>query len=171
MGIVMSVSRTAIGALEPEYYADVLIEIRAGSGDQDAELFVGDLLEMYRNYSQNQEWTTEIIMQQGADGEHPKLVLLRVIGEGAYSALRHETGIHRVQRARDSEGQGMIKTSTASVVIMPIPGDHVRSEKIRTYDFPSDEARDHRYKVKVRGARRILSGELDLVLRELPGNS
>ena len=49
----MPVSRTAIGALEPEYYADVLIEIRAGSGDQDTELFVGDLLEMYRNYSQN----------------------------------------------------------------------------------------------------------------------
>jgi peptide chain release factor 1 len=167
----MPVSRTAIGALEPEYYADALIEIRAGRGDKDAELFVGDLLEMYRNFSQNQGWSTQIVMQQGEDGEHPKLVLLRVVGEGAYSVLRHETGMHRVSRARDSEGQGMIKTSLASVVIMPIPSDRLRSEKIRTYDFAIDEARDHRYKVKVRGARRILSGELDLVLRELPGNS
>jgi protein subunit release factor A len=167
----MSVSRTAVGALEPEFHADVLIEIRSGSGDEDAELFVGDLLEMYKNFSQNQGWSTQIVVQQGADGEHPKLVLLRVLGKGAYSVLGHETGIHRVQRARDSEGQGMIKTSTASVVIMPIPGDRVRSEKIRTYNFPDDEARDHRYKVKVRGARRVLNGELDLVLRELPGNS
>jgi protein subunit release factor A len=167
----MSVSGTAVGALEPEYYADVLIEIRAGSGDKDAELFVGDLLEMYRNFSQNQGWSTQIVVQQGADGEHPKLVLLRVVGEGAYPMLRQETGIHRVERARDSKGRGMIKTSTASVVIMPIPGDRFRSQKIRTYNFPDDEARDHRYKVKVRGVRRILNGELDLVLRELPGNS
>ena len=109
-------------------------------------------------------------MRQGTDEEHPKLVLLRVIGEGAYLALKHETGIHRVQRAHDSEGRGMIKTSTASVVTMPIPGDRLRSAKIRTYNLPDDEARDHRYKVEVRGARRVLSGELDLILRELPGN-
>ena len=110
-------------------------------------------------------------MQQGTDGEHPKLVLLRVVGEGAYPVLRYETGMHRVQRARDSEGRDMIKTSTASVVIMPIPGDSLKSAKIRTYNFPDDEARDNRYKVKVRGVRRVLNGELDLVLRELPGNS
>ena len=102
----MLVSRTAVGALEPEYYADVLIEIRAGKGDKDAELFVGDLLEMYRNFSQNQGWSTQIVMQQGADGEHPKLVLLRVVGAGAYSALKYETGIHRVERAPDSGGAG-----------------------------------------------------------------
>jgi protein subunit release factor A len=167
----MSVPRTAVGALEPEYYSGALIEIRAGGGDQDAKLFVGDLLEMYRNYSQNQGWSTEIIMRQGTDEEHPKLVLLRVIGEGAYLALKHETGIHRVERAHDSEGRGMIKTSTASVVTMPIPGETLRAEKIRSYSFPDDEARDHRYKVKVKGVRRVLNGELDLVLRELPGNS
>jgi protein subunit release factor A len=167
----MTVSRTAVGALEPEYYADALIEIRAGSSDEDAELFVRDVLEMYRNFSQNQGWSTQIIMQQGTDGEHPKLILLKVVGEGAYPVLKHETGIHRVQRDRDSEGRGMIKTSTASVVTMPIPSDRLRSEKIRTYNLPDDEARDHRYKVEVRGARRVLSGELDLVLRELPENS
>ena len=65
----------------------------------------------------------------------------------------------------------MIKTSTASVVTMPIAGDRLSSAKIRTYNLPDDEARDHRYKVEVRGARRVLSGELDRVLRELPGNS
>jgi protein subunit release factor A len=63
----------------------------------------------------------------------------------------------------------MVKTSTASVVVMPVPADRVRSEKIRTYDMTDDEARDHRYKVKVKGARRVLDGELDLILRELPG--
>ena len=155
----------------PEYYAGVLIEIRAGRGDEDAELFVGDLLEMYKNFSQNQGWSTEIVVQQGAEGGHPRLVLLRVAGEGAYPALRYETGIHRVQKVADLEGQGLVKTSTASVVVMPVPGDGVRSEKIRTYNLQDDEARDYRHKVKVKGARRILNGELDLILRELPGNN
>ncbi|HST06410.1 MAG TPA: PCRF domain-containing protein [Chloroflexia bacterium] len=167
----MSVARTAVGAFEPKYYADVLIEIRSGSGGEGAELFVEDLMEMYRNFSQSQGWSTQIVMQQEANGEHPRLVLLKVVGEGAYPVLKYETGVHRVQRARDSERQGVIKTSTASVVIMPIPGERLRSEKIRTYNVPDDEARDHRYRVNVRGVRRILNGELDLVLRELPGHS
>ena len=166
----MSVSGTAIGVFEPDYSADALIEIRADRGGHDAEAFVSDLLHMYRNFSKHQGWRTEIVGQQETDGQHIKLVLLRVVGEGAYPKFKYETGRHRVQRVPKSEGQGRVHTSTAFVVVMPTPGERFRREVIRTYNFPEDEARDHRQKVKVAEVRRILSGELDLILSNLPDN-
>jgi protein subunit release factor A len=167
----MSVSRTAIGVVEPNYFVDALIEIRVGSGGEDAEAFVADLLQMYSTFAQNQGWSTEIVMQQRTDDQHLKLVLLKVVGEGAYPKLKYETGRHRVQRVPKSEGQGRVHTSFASVVVMPIPGELFRLEVIRTYNFPEDEARDHRHKVKVGEVRRIISGDLDLLLSKLPDNS
>jgi protein subunit release factor A len=167
----MSVSTTAIRVLEPDYHADALIEISVGTGGKDAEAFVADLVQMYRNFSQNQGWSTEIVLQQETDNQHLKLVLVRVVGEGAYLKLKYETGRHRVQWVPKSEGQGRVHTSTASVVVMPIPSELFRREVMRTYSFAEDEVRDHRHKVNVGDVRRTMSGDLDPILGKLWGNN
>jgi peptide chain release factor 1 len=167
----MSASRTAIGVSEPDHFEGALIEISVGAGGADAVAFVADLLHMYRSYSENQGWRTEIMLQRETDNQGLKRALLRVIGEDTYPKLKHETGTQRVQRVPGSEKQGRIHTSTASVVVMPIPAERFRLEKIRTYNFPDDEVRDHRHKVKVGDVRRVLGGDVDSVLSKLPDNS
>jgi protein subunit release factor A len=154
-------------APESAGYDGVLIEIRSGRGGEDAEVFAAELLQMYRGYAQSQSWETETLLREGSGDRRVKVALLKVIGEGAYKRLRHETGRHRVQRVPESERWGRIHTSTASVVVMPVPDEWSRAEVIRTYNFPDDEARDHPHKVKVSGARRVLGGELGLILDKL----
>ena len=166
----MAAHVTAIGVIELEY-SGVLIEIRAGSGGEDAEVFAAELLQMYQNFSHDQGWSTEIVLRQGSGDHSLKLAMLKVVGESAYLKLKSETGMHRVQRVPASDRRGRILTSTASVVVMPLPGESLQLEKIRTYNFPEDEARDHRHKVKVSGVRGILGGKLDLILDKLQGDS
>jgi len=161
---------TAIGVIELEY-SGVLIEIRAGSGGEDAEVFAAELLQMYRNFSHDQGWSTEIVLRQDSGDHRLKQAMLKVVGEGTYLKLNNETGRHRVQRVPASERRGRIHTSVASVVVMPLPGESLQLEKIRTYNFPEDEARDHRRKVKVGGVRDILGGKLDLILDHMQGDS
>jgi peptide chain release factor 1 len=99
------------------------------------------------------------------------MALLKVVGEGAYAKLKNETGVHRVQRVPASYPQGRIHTSAASVLVMPLPVESLQQEKIRTYNFPDDEVRDHRHRVNVSGVRRVLDGNLDLLISEFQGDS
>ena len=104
---------------DPNDEKNVFIEIRAGAGGDEAGLFAGDLLRMYQMYSDKKHWTTEImdIQQQGVGGI--KEVVMMVKGKGAYSRLKYESGVHRVQRVPQTESSGRIHTSTATVAVLP----------------------------------------------------
>jgi peptide chain release factor 1 len=119
-----------IALIPPDPYEgrDILIEIRAGTGGDEAGLFAGDLFRMYARYCDARRWKTEIISSSevtvgGAGGKAVqgyKEVIFQVAGDDAYKYLRHESGVHRVQRVPLTETQGRIHTSAATVAIMPV---------------------------------------------------
>ena len=98
---------------------DVFIEIRAGTGGQEAALFAADLLKMYTHYAAERGWRVEIVSESDTDLGGFKEVIINVSGKGVYGALRRESGVHRVQRVPATETQGRVHTSTASVVVLP----------------------------------------------------
>lgn len=104
---------------DPNDDANIFLEIRAGTGGDEAAIFAGDLFRMYSRYAETQRWQVEIINSQ--EGEHGgyKEIIVRIIGDGAYSKLKFESGAHRVQRVPATETQGRVHTSAATVVIMP----------------------------------------------------
>jgi peptide chain release factor 1 len=104
---------------DPNDDNNIFLEIRAGTGGDEAALFAGDLFRMYTRYAENRRWQTEIISE--SQGEHGgyKEVILRIIGQGAYSRLKFESGGHRVQRVPETESQGRIHTSACTVAVMP----------------------------------------------------
>ncbi len=104
---------------DPNDEHNIFLEIRAGTGGDEAAIFAGDLLRMYLRYVEQLGWQTELISE--SPGEHGgyKEVIIRVIGSGAYSRLKFESGAHRVQRVPATESQGRIHTSACTVAILP----------------------------------------------------
>ncbi|MGV6851752.1 MAG: peptide chain release factor 1 [bacterium] len=104
---------------DPNDDNNIYLEIRAGTGGDEAALFSGDLLRMYTRYAEKQRWKIEIMSAN--EGEHGgfKEVIARVIGSGAYSKLKFESGAHRVQRVPETESQGRIHTSACTVAVLP----------------------------------------------------
>ncbi len=98
---------------------DVIVEIRAAAGGDEAGLFAGDLYRMYSRYAERQRWHVEIIDANQSDVGGFKEVVFEVHGKGAYSRLKYESGVHRVQRVPETEAQGRIHTSTATVAVLP----------------------------------------------------
>jgi peptide chain release factor 1 len=124
---------------DPNDDRDVILEVRAGAGGDEAALFAAELLRMYLRYAQTHRFATEIMTtnETGIDGIKEAIVQVR--GDGAYSRLKFEGGVHRVQRIPATESSGRIHTSTATVVVMP-EADEV--------DIHIDEERDLRIEVK-----------------------
>ena len=104
---------------DPADNSNIFIEIRAGTGGEEAALFAGDLLRMYSRYAENRGWEIERISASESDLDGYREVILRVIGEGAYSRLKFESGAHRVQRVPATESQGRIHTSACTVAVLP----------------------------------------------------
>ncbi len=104
---------------DPYEDKDVLVEIRAGAGGEEAALWAGELLELYRRYAERHRWKTEVIASSPSDLGGFKEVVLEVRGKGAYARLKHESGVHRVQRVPVTESAGRIHTSTATVAVLP----------------------------------------------------
>jgi peptide chain release factor 1 len=104
---------------DPNDAKDVLVEIRAGTGGQEAALFAGEILEMYQRYAERQRWKVEVLSSSPSDVGGFREVVLEVRGKGAYSKLKHESGVHRVQRIPVTESGGRIHTSTVTVAVLP----------------------------------------------------
>ncbi|WFE68540.1 peptide chain release factor 1 [Thiomicrospira sp. R3] len=104
---------------DPNDDANIFLEIRAGTGGDEAAIFAGDLFKMYSRYAETQRWQIEVL--NTSDGEHGgyKEIIARIVGDGAYSKLKFESGAHRVQRVPTTETQGRVHTSAATVAIMP----------------------------------------------------
>ncbi len=98
---------------------NAIIEIRAGTGGDEASLFAGDLLKMYKRYCEDRGWHTEIISENPGTSGGYKEVVMSVEGDGVYGVLKYESGVHRVQRVPETESQGRVHTSAATVAVLP----------------------------------------------------
>jgi len=125
---------------DPNDSANVFLEIRAGTGGDEAAIFAGDLFRMYSRYAETQKWQLEILNTN--EGEHGgyKEIIARIIGHGAYSQLKFESGAHRVQRVPETESQGRVHTSAATVAIIP-EGEAVQLIEINPGDLRVDTFR------------------------------
>jgi len=111
--------RLAMVERDPNDAKNVIIEIRAGTGGDEAALFAGDLFKMLTRYAEERGWRAEVLSQSPAEVGGFKEVTFEILGEGAYSIFKYEAGTHRVQRVPKTESQGRIHTSTATVAVLP----------------------------------------------------
>lgn len=130
-------------ALLPKDAADArpaIVEIRPGTGGEEAALFAGDLARMYQRYSERMGWRWEVLEEQASDLGGLKELVALVSGEGVYSRLKYESGVHRVQRVPETEAGGRIHTSAATVAVLPeadeveidIPASDIRIDTMRS---------------------------------------
>ncbi|MCK9986433.1 MAG: peptide chain release factor 1 [Azoarcus sp.] len=125
---------------DPDDERNLFLEIRAGTGGDEAALFAGDLLRMYTRYAERQRWKVEIVSASESDLGGYKEVIVRVVGAGAYSKLKFESGGHRVQRVPATETQGRIHTSACTVAVMP-EADELEAVNINPADLRIDTFR------------------------------
>src|SRR5919204_137046 len=111
--------RLAMVERDPNDAKNVIVEIRAGTGGDEAALFAGDLYKMLSRYAESRGFSTEVLSQSPAEVGGFKEVTFAIKGEGAYSVFKYEGGTHRVQRVPKTESQGRIHTSTATVAVLP----------------------------------------------------
>jgi peptide chain release factor 1 len=111
--------RRALQPADPHDERDVIVEIRAGTGGEEASLFAGDLFRMYSRYAESKRWGVDVLSTSESEKGGFKEIVFEVHGRGAYSRLKYESGGHRVQRVPVTEAQGRIHTSTATVAVLP----------------------------------------------------
>jgi peptide chain release factor 1 len=125
---------------DPHDDSNIFLEIRAGAGGDEAAIFVGDLYRMYSRYAEAQGWQVELISSSVSEKGGYKEIILRIIGQGAYSRFKFESGVHRVQRVPETEAQGRVHTSTCTVAILP-EIDEVENIAINPADLRIDTYR------------------------------
>jgi len=125
---------------DPDDDANLFLEVRAGTGGDEAAIFAGDLFRMYGRYAERQGWTVEILSANPGEHGGYREIISRVAGKGAYSKLKFESGVHRVQRVPETEAQGRIHTSTCTVAVFPEPED-VGDIEINSADLKVDTYR------------------------------
>ena len=104
---------------DPNDSHNVFLEIRAGTGGDEAAIFAGDLFRMYTRYAESRKWSMEVLSERGGEHGGFKEVIARIEGRDVYGALKFESGAHRVQRVPETESQGRIHTSACTVAVMP----------------------------------------------------
>ena len=104
---------------DPNDDKNVIVEIRGGAGGDEANIFAGDLYRMYSRYAERRRWKTEIMSVNESEAGGFREISFMISGQGAYSRLKYESGVHRVQRIPATESSGRIHTSTASVAVLP----------------------------------------------------
>ncbi len=125
---------------DPNDDKDVIVEIRQGTGGEEAALFASDLFKMYARYAESRRWKVELVSDSPSERGGYKEVIFEIRGRGAHSRLKFESGVHRVQRVPETEAQGRIHTSTATVVVLPeaeeievtIDREHLKREVFRS---------------------------------------
>ena len=125
---------------DPDDDRSVMLEVRAGTGGDEAALFAAELLRMYLRYAEEQKWSTELLSKADADSGGVKEAVCKIDGVGAYGQLKYESGVHRVQRIPTTESKGRIHTSAASVAILPEAEEvdvEIKEEDLRVDVFRS----------------------------------
>jgi peptide chain release factor 1 len=147
---------------DPNDNRNIFLEVRAGTGGDEAAIFSGDLSRMYQRYAERKGWQTEVISE--SHGEHGgyKEVILRVSGRDVYSQLKFESGTHRVQRVPETESQGRIHTSACTVAIMP------EVEEVDAIDINPADLKVDTYRASGAGGQHINKTESAIRITHLP---
>jgi peptide chain release factor 1 len=147
---------------DPDDDANLYLEIRAGTGGDEAALFAGDLFRMYSRYAERQGWQVEVL--SASEGEHGgyKEIISRVVGDGAYSKLKFESGAHRVQRVPKTEAQGRIHTSAVTVAVLP------ESEDVEDIEINPADLRVDTYRSSGAGGQHVNKTDSAVRLTHLP---
>ncbi len=125
---------------DPRDNQNVFLEIRAGTGGDEAAIFAGDLFRMYSRFADSQKWSVEILSESLGEHGGYKEIISRVSGQGVFSRLKFESGVHRVQRVPETESQGRVHTSACTVAVLAEP-DEMETVEINTADLRIDTFR------------------------------
>ena len=147
---------------DPHDDSNIFLEVRAGTGGDEAAIFAGDLFRMYTRYAESKGWGVEVLSE--SPGEHGgyKEVISRIVGRGAYSLLKFESGTHRVQRVPATEAQGRIHTSACTVAILP------ELEEVETVDLNPAELRIDTYRSSGAGGQHVNKTDSAIRITHLP---
>jgi peptide chain release factor 1 len=147
---------------DPNDERNIFLEIRAGTGGDESALFAGDLFRMYARFAERNRWQVEIVSASESDVGGYKEVIARVIGFGAYSKLKFESGGHRVQRVPATESQGRIHTSACTVAVMP------EADELEEVDIRPDEIRIDTFRASGAGGQHINKTDSAVRITHMP---
>jgi peptide chain release factor 1 len=147
---------------DPNDERNIFLEIRAGTGGDESALFAGDLLRMYTRYAERQRWQVEMVSESSSEVGGYKEVIVRIVGLGAYSKLKFESGGHRVQRVPATETQGRIHTSACTVAVMP------EADEIEDVDINPADLRIDTYRASGAGGQHINKTDSAVRITHLP---
>lgn len=147
---------------DPHDNNNIFLEIRAGTGGDEAAIFAGDLCRMYMRYAETKRFKVEMISE--SHGEHGgyKEVIMRIIGQGAYSLFKFESGVHRVQRVPETEAQGRIHTSTCTIAVLP------ELEEIENIDINPADLRIDTFRSSGAGGQHVQKTDSAIRITHLP---
>jgi peptide chain release factor 1 len=146
---------------DPRDKRNVIMEIRAGTGGDEAGLFAADLFRMYTRYAENQNWGVEILSQNDTGIGGLKEIIYRIKGKGAYSKLKFESGVHRVQRIPDTESSGRIHTSTVTVAVL------AEAEEV-DIEIPASDLKVDVYKSSGAGGQNVQKNATAIRITHIP---
>ena len=147
---------------DPNDSKNVFLEIRAGTGGDEAAIFAGDLYKMYSKYAEKNSWNIELINVTESDHGGYKEIILKVIGDDIYGQLKFESGTHRVQRVPDTETQGRIHTSASTVAVLPA------IEEIDQIDINPADLRIDTYRASGAGGQHVNKTDSAVRITHLP---
>jgi peptide chain release factor 1 len=147
---------------DPNDDRNVFLEIRAGTGGDESALFAGNLLRMYMRFAERHKWQSELISESASDLGGYKEVIVRLIGQGAYSQLKFESGGHRVQRVPETEAQGRIHTSACTVAVLP------EADEINDVHIDPSDLRIDVYRASGAGGQHVNKTESAVRITHLP---
>lgn len=147
---------------DPNDERNIFLEVRAGTGGDEAALFAGDLFRMYIAYAERERWKVEVISQSSGEHGGYKEIITRIEGRGAYSRLKFESGAHRVQRVPETESQGRIHTSACTVAVMP------EADDIDEIEINPSELRIDTYRASGAGGQHVNKTDSAIRITHLP---
>lgn len=147
---------------DPHDQNNIFLEIRAGAGGQEAAIFAGNLHRMYTRYAEQQGWQVELISANASEQGGFREIIVRIIGQGAYSRFKFESGVHRVQRVPETEAQGRIHTSTCTVAILP------ESEEIEQIEINPVDLRIDTFRASGAGGQHVQKTDSAIRITHLP---
>lgn len=147
---------------DPRDANNVFLEIRAGTGGDEAAIFAGDLFKMYSRYAESEGWKVELINQRDGDHGGYKEIVARLIGDGVFSKLKFESGAHRVQRVPETESKGRVHTSAATVAVLP------EAEQVEEVEINPADLRVDTFRASGAGGQHINKTDSAIRLTHLP---